>query len=187
MKTEKQKMLAGELYDPADAGLLAERERARMLLKLFNDSSVAEKAQRADLLNQLFGAQTGVWIEPPFYCDYGTNIGFGSNVFLNFNCVLLDVAQISIGDFVLLGPNVQVYTASHPMDAATRRRGLECAAPVTIGADAWIGGGAILCPGIAIGQGSVIGAGSVVTRSIPEGVLAAGNPCRVIRRLAHSA
>ncbi|MGV3740795.1 MAG: sugar O-acetyltransferase, partial [Burkholderiaceae bacterium] len=151
MRTEKQKMLASELYDPMDAQLLAERERARHLLKLFNDSGTSEKAARAEILNQLFGATSNVAIEPPFYCDYGTNIVLGTNVFMNFNCVVLDVAQVQIGDFVLFGPNVQVYTASHPMDAALRRRGLESAAPVTIASDVWIGGGAIVCPGVTIG------------------------------------
>ncbi|MDQ9169154.1 sugar O-acetyltransferase [Oxalobacteraceae bacterium R-40] len=184
MKTEKEKMLAGELYDPMDAQLLAERGRARTLLKLLNDSDPSAKEKRAGILHGLFGVQSDVFIEPPFYCDYGTNIRFGTNVFMNFNCVVLDVAAVTIGDFVLCGPNVQIYTASHPMDAALRRRGLECGAPVTIAADVWIGGGVIICPGVTIGPGSVIGAGSVVTRSVPEGVFAAGNPCRVIRPIS---
>lgn len=180
-------MLAGELYDPMDAQLLAERERARHLLKLFNDSGANEKEARAEILGKLFGAPSDAAIEPPFFCDYGTNIIVGTHVFMNFNCVILDVAQVRIGDFVLFGPNVQVYTASHPMDAALRRRGLEFGAPVTIGSDVWLGGSVVVCPGVTIGAGTVIGAGSVVTRTIPEGVFAAGNPCRVVRKLAHSA
>jgi maltose O-acetyltransferase len=184
MKTEKQKMLAGELYDPTDPQLLREREHARLLLKRFNESEADQQELRSRIVCELFGARFDGMIEPPFYCDYGTNIFFGSNVFLNFNCVILDVAQVRIGDFVLFGPNVQVYTATHPMEAALRRQGLEAAAPITVGSDVWIGGGAILCPGVGIGAGTVIGAGSVVTRAIPEGVFAAGNPCRVIRALA---
>lgn len=186
MKTEKQKMLAGELYNPMDPQLVDDRERARRLLKRFNDSGPDEKEQRARIVHELFGTQCDVSIEPPFYCDYGTNISFGNNVFLNFNCVILDVAQVKIGDSVLFGPNVQVYTATHPMDATLRRQGLEAAAAIAVGSDVWIGGGAILCPGVSVGAGSVIGAGSVVTHSIPEGVLAVGNPCRIIRALARS-
>lgn len=183
MKTEQQKMVAGELYDPTDAQLVADRQRARDLLKRLNDSREDEQAEREKILMELFGAETDAYIQPPFYCDYGSNITLGKKVFMNFNCVVLDVAPVRIGDHVLFGPAVQVYAATHPLDAAVRRQGLEAGKPVVIGADVWVGGGAIVCPGVTIGARSVIGAGSVVTRDIPEDVFAAGNPCRVMRSL----
>jgi len=184
MKTEKQKMLAGELYDPGDPQLIAERRRCRELLKLLNDSREGQDEERQRLLAELFGRTTDAWIQPPFYCDYGTNISLGAKVCFNFNCVVLDVMPVTIGDNVLFGPAVQLYTATHPINAAERRTGLELAKPISIGSDVWIGGGTIICPGVTIGDRSVIGAGSVVTRSIPTDVTAAGNPCRVIRSLA---
>ncbi|MCE9665312.1 sugar O-acetyltransferase [Halomonas sp. M5N1S17] len=184
--TEKEKMLAGELYDPRDAQLQRERRRARLLIKAFNDSSDDQGQERKRLLLELFGAMgKGTFIEPPFYCDYGGNISLGERVFFNFNCVILDVAVVTIGNHVMFGPNVQVYTATHPLDAEQRRSGLEAAKPITIGDDVWIGGGAILCPGVTIGARSVIGAGSVVTKDIPEDVFAGGNPCRMIRSLVN--
>lgn len=184
MRTEKEKMLSGDLYDPLDPQLAKERHRARLLMKAFNDSRDDQGRERKRLLLELFGAMgKGSFLEPPFYCDYGSNITLGERVFFNFNCVILDVAQVTIGNHVLFGPNVQVYTATHPLDAEQRRSGLEAARPISIGDDVWIGGGAILCPGVTIGARSVIGAGSVVTKDIPEGVFAAGNPCRVIRAL----
>lgn len=188
MKTEKEKMLAGELYDPRDAQLQYERRRARLLIKAFNDSSDEQGSERQQLLLELFGTMgKGTFIEPPFHCDYGGNITLGERVFFNFNCVILDVAQVSIGNHVMFGPGVQVYTATHPLDAEQRRGGLEAAKPIAIGDDVWIGGGAILCPGVTIGARTVIGAGSVVTKDIPADVFAAGNPCRVIRSLGDSA
>ena len=126
-----------------------------------------------------------VRIEPPFFCDYGFNIRPGKSVFFNYYCVVLDVCRVTVGDFTLFGPAVQVYTATHPMNAESRRR-QEYAKPVAVGSDVWIGGGAILCPGVKIGSRSVIGAGSVVTRDIPDGVFAAGNPCRVIREITEA-
>ena len=127
-------------------------------------------------------AGDGAVIRPPFHCDYGYNIRIGPGVFFNFNCVVLDVCEVRVGDFTLFGPAVQIYTATHPMNALLRRT-QESGKPVEIGSDVWVGGGAILCPGVKIGARSVIGAGSVVTRDIPEGVFAAGNPCRVIREI----
>ena len=121
-----------------------------------------------------------VWMQPPFYCDYGSNILLGERVFFNFNCIVLDVCLVEIGDFTLFGPAVQIYTATHPMNAELRRK-QEFAKPIVIGSDVWVGGGAIICPGVTIGSKAVIGAGSVVTRDVPEGMFAAGNPCRVIR------
>ncbi len=180
MRSEKEKMLSGELYHAGDPQLAAERRRARELCGALQDS---EEEGRGRIIRELFGSTgEGVWIEPPFYCDYGTNITLGRNVFFNFNCVVLDPAPITIGDNVFFGPAVQIYTATHPLHADERRTGLEYAKDIRIGSDVWIGGGVIICPGVRIGEGSVIGAGSVVTRDIPDGVVAAGNPCRVLRR-----
>jgi maltose O-acetyltransferase len=185
MPTEKEKMLAGELYDGFDPELVAERLRARELCQALGTLSPrAAQAERAALLADLFGVPTDACVTPPFFCDYGRNISLGRNVYFNFNCVVLDVAKVSIGDNVLFGPAVQVYTASHPLAAQERRRGLEFGRPIVIGHDVWLGGGAIVCPGVTIGDGAVIGAGSVVARDVPAGVLAAGNPCRVIREIA---
>ena len=183
MRTEKEKMLAGELYDPLDPELCRERQRCRDLCKRLNDSHEDQQQERRRILTQLFGVETDAWVQPPFFCDYGTNIRLGSKVFFNFNCVVLDVMQITIGSNVLFGPSVQVYTATHPIEAEIRRKRLEFAKPVTIGSDVWIGGGAIICPGVTIGDRTVIGAGSVVTRDVPKDVLAAGNPCKIIRNL----
>jgi maltose O-acetyltransferase len=184
MPTEKQKMLAGELYNSADPELAAERLRARELCqKLIALSPRAPESERAELLMQLFGVATNAYVTPPFFCDYGRHIELGNNVYFNFNCVLLDVARVTIGNNVLFGPAVQVYTAAHPLNADERRSGQEYGQPVVIGNDVWLGGGAIVCPGLSIGAGTVIGAGSVVVRDIPPGVFAAGNPCRVIRPL----
>jgi maltose O-acetyltransferase len=182
-RTEREKMLAGELYDPLDPQLCRDRQRCRDLCKRLNDSDEDQQQERRRILTQLLGCETDVWIQPPFFCDYGTNIRLGSKVFFNFNCVVLDVMEIAIGSNVLFGPCVQVYTATHPIEAEVRRKWLEFAKPVTIGSDVWIGGGAIICPGVTIGDRTVIGAGSVVTRNMPDHVLAAGNPCRIIREL----
>src|SRR3954453_10950510 len=181
MKTEKAKMLAGELYDPLDPQLSQERQRARDLCKLLNDSREDQQEERRRILSELFGKATDAWVQPPFFCDYGTNISLGTKVFFNFNCVVLDVMQVTIGNNVLFAPSVQIYTATHPINAAERRKWLESAKPISIGSDVWVGGGAIICPGVTIGDRTVIGAGSVVTRDIPPDVIAAGNPARVIR------
>jgi maltose O-acetyltransferase len=184
MTTEKDRMLAGAPYDPRDPALVEARRRARQLAHQFNDSRDYEASQRAALIRKLIPASgANVEIEPPFFCDYGSQITLGDDVFFNFNCVVLDVAPVRIGSRVLFGPAVHVYTASHPMAAAERRTGVELGLPVTIGDDVWIGGGAIVCPGVTIGDRAVVGAGSVVTRDIPPDVFAAGNPCRVIRPL----
>ena len=184
MATERDKMRAGELYDPLDAELVAARTRARDLCQDLNATREADQTLRRRLTTELFGAGgDSVWMQPPFYCDYGVNIFLGERVFFNFNCVVLDVCPVRIGNFTLFGPSVQLYTATHPLNAELRRR-QEFAKPITIGDDVWVGGGAIVCPGITIGSRSVIGAGSVVTRDIPPDVIAAGNPCRVIRAIA---
>jgi len=182
--TERDKMLSGELYDPLDPDLVARRVRARDLCQALNASAEADTEQRRQVLVSLFGSGgESVWMQPPFYCDYGENIHLGERVFFNFNCVVLDVCPVRIGSFTLFGPAVQIYTTMHPLDALQRRRE-EYGKPVVIGADVWVGGGAIILPGVRIGSRTVIGAGSVVTRDIPHDVFAAGNPCRVIRKLA---
>ncbi len=183
MTTQRERMLAGELYDPLDPELAVARERARDLCQALNATREAERDERQRLVGELFGtAGSGVWVQPPFYCDYGAHISLGERVFFNFNCVVLDVCPVTIGNFTMFGPAVQIYTATHPFDAAVRRQ-QEFGRPVVIGDDVWVGGGAIICPGVTIGSRSVIGAGSVVTRDIPDDVVAAGNPCRVLRHL----
>lgn len=184
MQTERDRMLGGQPYDSMDAELLAARVRARDLCQALNATREAEDEQRRTLLCQIF-RQGGdsVWIQPPFFCDYGTNIELGERVFFNFNCVVLDVCPVRIGSYCLFGPAVQIYTPMHPLNAEQRRRH-EFGKPVEIGSDVWVGGGAIILPGVRIGSRAVIGAGSVVTRDIPGAVFAAGNPCRVIRDIA---
>lgn len=182
MRTEKEKMLAGELYNALDAELSEERLRARMLLKELNNSEEGEKEKRKRLLSELLpNSGVNLWLQPPFFCDYGTNLYIGDNVFFNFNCVVLDVMRVQIGNRTMFGPSVQIYAATHPLSAKERATGLEYGRPVIIGEDVWVGGGVVICPGVTIGDRSVIGAGSVVTRDIPSDVFAAGNPCRVIR------
>jgi maltose O-acetyltransferase len=184
MKTEKEKMLSGELYDATDLQLSDERLKARLLIKALNETREDEPEKRNEILKELIpDAGPGLWLQPPFYCDYGSNIRIGEKVFFNFNCVVLDVMQVSIGSRTLFGPNVQIYTATHPMNFMERASGLEFARPIAIGEDVWVGGSVVICPGVTIGDRCVIGAGSVVTKDIPPGVFAAGNPCRVIRTL----
>jgi maltose O-acetyltransferase len=184
MATEKEKMLAGELYDPLDPELVVARDRARDLCQDLNATREADVEARRRILIDLFGAGgEEVWMQPPFFCDYGANIFLGKRVFFNFNCVVLDVCAVRIGDFTLFGPAVQIYTATHPLEAELRRT-REFAKPVTIGSDVWVGGATVILPGVTIGSRSVIGAGSVVTRDIPDDVFAAGNPCRVVRSLS---
>lgn len=183
MRGEREKMLAGELYDPMDPELVAARGRARDLCYDLNATRESHADERRRILLELFGAGgDSVWMEPPFHCDYGTNIELGERVFFNFNCVVLDVCPVRIGDFTLFGPGVQILTPMHPLDAELRR-GKEYGKSVEIGSDVWVGGAALILPGVRIGDRSVIGAGSVVTRDVPAGVFAAGNPCRVVREI----
>ena len=183
MHSQRERMLAGELYDPLDPELVAARDRARDLCQALNATREAQQDERRRIVRELFGAGGDtVWMQPPFFCDYGSNILLGERVFFNFNCVVLDVCQVTVGDYTLFAPAVQIYTATHPLNAALRRK-QEYAKPIAIGSDVWVGGGAIICPGVKIGDRAVIGAGSVVTRDIPADVLAAGNPCRVIREI----
>lgn len=181
MKSEKEKMLRGELYNSMDDQLSRERQRARALTHQLNCTHYGDPTAYKRIIAELLpNAAEDIWIEPPFYCDYGYNIYAGEQVFFNFNCVLLDVMPIRIGSRVLFGPAVQIYTATHPLDAMERRKGLEFAKPVTIGDDCWIGGGAIISPGVRIGDRCVIGAGAVVTKDIPSDSIVVGNPARPI-------
>jgi len=193
--TEKELMLAGEPYRSRDPELLSMYHRARRLLAAFSATPSTDAAGKQELLSELLGhLGREVWIEAPFFCDYGENITIGNNVFINYNCVFLDCNRIHVGDDALIGPAVQVYTATHPIEASKRiHRAPEGesgtshyetrALPVTIGSRTWIGGGDIIMPGTTIGDDTTIGAGSVVTRSIPPRCVAAGNPCRVIREI----
>jgi maltose O-acetyltransferase len=184
MKTEKEKMLDGELYNPLDPVLVAERLRTRLLIKELNDSREDAVEERTRILNELIpNAGPDLWLQPPFYCDYGSYMIVGEKVFFNFNCVVLDVTYVRIGSRTMFGPNVQIYTATHPVNHIERSSGVEYAKPITIGEDVWVGGSAVICPGVTIGDRVVIGAGSVVTKDIPSDVFAAGNPCKVIRSL----
>jgi maltose O-acetyltransferase len=186
MRTNKQKMLAGELYDALDSELVRAREHARDLCQDLNATRERKQETRRQILIELLGkGGDSVWMQPPFYCDYGSNIYLGDRVYFNFNCVVLDVCEVRIGDFTFFGPAVQIYSATHPMNAKLRRT-QELGKPVSIGSDVWVGGGAIICPGVTIGSKSVIGAGSVVTKDIPENVFAAGNPCRIIREISEN-
>ncbi len=184
--TEKAKMLRGDLYIASDETLAAERIRARELLHRLNVAQPGgDPGSCSEIVRELLpNATPATWIQPPFYCDYGYNIHIGEDVFFNFNCVILDGARVTIGARTQFGPNVQIYAATHPLDAETRRSNLEAAKPVSIGADCWIGGSVVICPGVTIGDRCVIGAGSVVTKDVPSDTLAAGNPARPIRTLS---
>ena len=171
-------MIAGELYRPDDPQLVEDRLRCRELLRSY--AADGERWRLEELIGHL---GEGASVVPPFACDYGYNITLGVDVFVNFNAVFLDCAPISVGDRTQIGPAVQLLAADHPLDPETRNAGLENARPISIGADAWLGGGTIVLPGHTIGAHSVVGAGSVVTKDVPEGVVAVGNPCRVIREL----
>lgn len=175
-------MLAGRLYNAQDSELTAGRLRARKLLFRYNQSAPEEESLRREVARELFGRMgDNCYLEPPLRCDYGTNIQLGDRVYANFNLVVLDCAAVTIGNDVLIGPNVGIYTATHPVDPGLRRDGLEFALPVTIEDGVWIGGHTAIGPGVRIGRNSVIGAGSVVTKDIPANVVAVGNPCRVMR------
>jgi maltose O-acetyltransferase len=179
-----RRMLAGEMYDPSDSTLLRARARAQRLCRQYNSLDPEQVAERQAALSHLFAAfGERSEVVAPFHCDYGCHIRIGAGTFLNFGCIILDCSWITIGDRVQIGPGVQIYGASHPLEADVRAAGKEFARPVTIGDDVWIGGGAILCPGVAIGSGSTIGAGSVVRRDIPSNVVVAGDPCRLIQQL----
>lgn len=183
MKSEKEKMHDGEIYYANDKILIAERTFAKKLLHKLNVTEYLMNGNARQILRQLLpNAHKKIYIEPPFHCDYGYNIYSGENVYFNVNCVILDTMKVEIGNDVFFGPGVQIYTATHPLDAIERRI-VEFSKPVSIGNDCWIGGNAVICPGVKIGNGCVIGAGTVVTKDIPNNSLAVGNPAKVIRKL----
>ncbi|HYZ39483.1 MAG TPA: sugar O-acetyltransferase [Stellaceae bacterium] len=180
MRAEREKMLAGELYDASAPELQAEMAATHRWLACYNAALDASPAERRRLLlERLAVVGEGTVVRPPFYCDYGFNISLGAGVFLNFNCVILDVVAVTIGDQTQIGPCVQILTADHPRDAAVRASGLELGRPIRIGRNVWIGGGAVILPGVTIGDDAIIGAGSIVTRDVPTGATAFGNPARV--------
>ncbi len=182
MRTEKEKMIAGQLYRPGDPELVADRARAQELMRQYNATIVSEGAERRPILQQLLGAVgQGTALRAPLYVDYGYNIQIGDDVFLNYGCVLLDVCPITIGDRTQIGPQAQILAADHPRDAEIRDAGLEMGRPVTIGSNVWIGAAALILPGITIGDDAVVGAGAVVTRNVAPGAMVAGNPARPMK------
>lgn len=181
MSTEKEKMIAGELYHSADEALSRDRLRARRLIHRYNHSLAEEHTLRQQILADLFGQVTEAYIEPTFRCDYGYNIFLGNNFFANFDCVMLDVCPIRIGDNCMLAPGVHIYTATHPIDPVARNSGAELGKPVTIGNNVWIGGRAVINPGVTIGDNVVVASGAVVTKDVPDNVVVGGNPARIIK------
>ena len=180
--SEKQKMLNGEIYNAYDEKLILLRNVARHLTKNYNNTDPEATEQRIAILKKLFGKIGNDFeIEPPFYCDYGTNMEIGEKFYANFNFVVLDDGLVKIGDDVLIGPNVSIFTATHLIDPNLRPKNADYTKSVTIGNNVWIGGGCIINPGVSIGDNSVIGSGSVVTKNIPANVVAAGNPCKIIK------
>lgn len=183
--TEKEKMLAGELYDANyDKELIKERYKTKDICQQFNNLKPSDLEGREKILRNLFG-KTGkqILVEQNFWCDYGYNILVGENFYMNHNCVILDAAKVEFGDNVFIAPNCGFYTAGHPLNYEQRNQGLEYAKPITIGNNVWIGGNVVVLPGVTIGDNVVIGAGSVVTKNIPSNVVAVGNPCKVIKEL----
>lgn len=184
IKTEKEKMLNGELYNAADPQLLRERLKARMLTRLYNQTLETEENKRTELLQELFGStEKNLYIEPTFRCDYGYNIHVGENFYANFDCVFLDVCEIRIGDNCFIAPGVHIYTATHPLNPTERISGVEYGLPVKIGDNVWIGGRAIINPGVTIGNNVVIASGAVVTRDVPDNVVVGGNPAKIMKQI----
>jgi len=183
--SEKQKMLNGEIYNAYDQSLIILRNKARHLTKLYNNTDPEQIMERINIIKKLFGKiGENFELEPPFHCDYGSNIEVGENFYANFNFLVLDDGLVTIGDNVLFAPNVSIFTATHLLDPKLRPKNADYTKAVTIGNNVWVGGGAIINPGVIIGDNSVIGSGSVVTKNIPANVVAAGNPCKIIKYLA---
>ncbi len=184
MKTEKEKMLSGELYNALDETLVKEREKARKLTRIFNGTVETDYEERTKILKELLGSMgEKIYIESNFRCDYGYNIHVGENFYANFDCVILDVCKVQIGDNCLMAPGVHIYTATHPINPYERIAGPEYGKPIEIGNNVWIGGRVIINPGIKIGNNAVIASGSVVTKDIPDNVIVGGNPARVIKKV----
>lgn len=181
MKTEKEKMLAGEMYNPSNPELMKDRENTRRLVRMYNQTTETEGDKRSKLLKELLGS-TGehVYMEPNIRFDYGYNTYVGENFFANFDCTILDVCEVRFGDNCMLGPSVQIYTATHPLDPTERNSGKEYAKPIAIGDNVWIGGSAIINPGVVIGNNVVIASGSVVTKNVPDNVVVGGNRQRLL-------
>lgn len=183
-KTEKQKMLDGELYNAADSELSQEREQIRRMTRLYNQTTESDGEIRVKMLKEMLGS-TGdyLYMEPRIHFDYGYNIHVGNHFYTNFNCTILDVCEVRIGDHCLMGPDVHIYTATHPLDPIQRAAGPEYGKPVTIGNNVWIGGRAIINPGVNVGHNVVIASGSVVTKDVPDNVVVCGNPARIIKKI----
>lgn len=184
MQTEREKMISGALYDPSDKQLREDRKNARRLTRLINETTEEEKKHRIELLKELFGS-TGeyLFIEPSFRCDYGYNIHVGENFFANFDCTILDVCEVRIGDNCMIAPKVGIYTATHPLNPFERISGLELGKPITIGDNVWIGGSAVINPGVKIGNNVVVASGAVVTKDVPDNVVVGGNPAKIIKHI----
>ncbi|MGW9103554.1 maltose acetyltransferase domain-containing protein [Priestia megaterium] len=184
MKTEKQKMLNGELYLASDKELVKERENARRLTRLYNQTGETETIKRKELLEELFGSiSKNISIEPTFHCDYGYNIHVGENFYANFDCIFLDVCEIKIGDNCFIAPGVHIYTATHPLNTEERVSGAEFGKSVQIGDNVWIGGRSVINPGIKIGNNVVVASGTIVTKDVPDNVVVGGNPARIIKHI----
>lgn len=184
MKTEKEKMLAGEAFDPGDAELLENKKNARTLAEKYNHSSEEDLDLRKSILKELFGkCGEKIFIKPPFHCDYGYQIFLGENFYANFDCIFLDAAPIEIGDDCLIGPKTCIYTITHPLSPEERIKSVGLPKKVTIGNNVWIGGGVTILPGVNLGNNVVVGAGSVVTKSFPDNVVIAGNPAKIIKKI----
>ena len=182
MNLEKKKMLDGEISDALDNDLVLDRQKARNLAFKYKNIHPDAFDLKEEVMQELVNIKKPFYIEPDFNCDYGYNIEIGQNFFANFNCTILDVCKVKIGNDVLFGPNVQIYTAMHPTDPKERLKKIEFAKPVTIGNNVWLAGGVIVCPGVTIGDNTTIGAGSVVTKDIEANCLAVGNPCKVVKK-----
>lgn len=184
MKTEKEKMLAGEMYDPADPELVKDREKTKRLMRMFNETEDTETALRKNILKDLLGtAGSHIHMKPNLRFDYGSNIHVGQHFFANFDCTILDVCEVRFGDNCMLGPGVHIYTATHPLHPAERNSGKEYGKPVTFGDSVWIGGGAIINPGVTVGDNAVIASGAVVTKDVPANTVVGGNPAKIIKQI----
>ena len=181
--TEKEKMLAGEMYKPTDPALERDRAMAHELCYQYNQLKPSEKKNKKEILGKLFRSKGDYHIEPNFRCDYGYNITLGKNFYMNFDCVILDTNKVTFGDNVMIAPKVQIYTATHPLDPDKRNSGRELGYPITIGNNVWIGGGAIICPGVSIGDNAVIAAGAIVTKDVKSDVVVGGNPAKIIKAI----